>query len=299
MAILQRWTIALLTATGAAGLTACFPLPEPPQPGSGAIGVILDKQWFEDGRTEISERIYFVRWNDGDDPAQQKEIVESNFHRGNRVYLLNAKPGRYSAVAAADFLTSKIGEGGIIEWAGADQPRRGNQFAIYAGNTSPLKIPPLPSFKASHRPVGQGPTISGSMGASFGSSMGGVRQGGDRVDDFRAFTTYFSEEMVRKSAVQVNAGDFVAMGSFRVLMHHGIRKGDKVQNHFYRIINASLSDPRGMPILDIHDTVSTRAQLVQDRLGRQAKWELLQQALDDFADTAWEPLVRRKLDSLR
>jgi hypothetical protein len=54
-----------------------------------------------------------------------------------------------------------------------------------------------------------------------------------------------------------------------------------------------------MPILDIHNTVSTRAQLVRERRGRQAKRELLQQALDDFADTGWEPLVRRKLDRLR
>jgi len=63
-----------------------------------AIKVALDKE----GETE---RLYFVRLEDGETVIQD-EVVSSNYFEDGYVYLLNAKPGRYVAVAAAK-LTQK------------------------------------------------------------------------------------------------------------------------------------------------------------------------------------------------
>jgi hypothetical protein len=47
-----------------------------------------------------AERVYFVRLEDHTDVRRAKSVIYSNYHNGKQVYLLNAKPGRYVAVAA-------------------------------------------------------------------------------------------------------------------------------------------------------------------------------------------------------
>lgn len=44
--------------------------------------------------------VYFVKIEQGGDIINQKNIIKSNYYNGDCIYLLNARPGRYAAVAA-------------------------------------------------------------------------------------------------------------------------------------------------------------------------------------------------------
>lgn len=85
-----------------AGLAfACTTPPPPPvelpvDANSGVIGikVAVDKL----GSTE---RAYFVRLDDGD-PLARPYVIQANYFEDGYVYLLNARPGRYAAVAASN-----------------------------------------------------------------------------------------------------------------------------------------------------------------------------------------------------
>ena len=46
-----------------------------------------------------SESVFFVRADVGD-PTRQNDVLRSNYHDGDYVYLLNAQPGTYAVVAA-------------------------------------------------------------------------------------------------------------------------------------------------------------------------------------------------------
>ncbi len=48
-------------------------------------------------------QIYFVRVGDGEDPLRAESVIFSNYSRNGQIYLFNAKPGRYFAVAAKFF----------------------------------------------------------------------------------------------------------------------------------------------------------------------------------------------------
>lgn len=279
MVTISRLTNLLLVTVWIAALSACVYVPKPQNTDSAAIGIIIEKQWSEGGMKEDSQRIYFIRWNDSDDPIKQDDIIESNFFSGNRVYLLNAKPGRYSAVAASDFIGFRSPAHNMTAGrfgGGASSPRHGAALPVAYNK------------------------LSGSMsGGIMVQSTDPEASDGDQIDDYRAFTTYFPKDLVELTSVQVRSGEFAVMGRFQVLMHHGIRRGDKVQNYYYRLVNPSISDLYGMPILDTENSIATRAQLVKERRGPEVKRELLQFALDDLGGTPWVPLVRRNLERLR
>ncbi len=96
----SRLVVFSLIILGVVSLSACMrPAPGPMRPESAAIGLILEKQWSKGGIVEYAARVYFIRWNDSADPTAQNEIIESNFSRGNRTYLLNAKPGGEAATS--------------------------------------------------------------------------------------------------------------------------------------------------------------------------------------------------------
>lgn len=93
---------------------ACVTPPPPPatlpMDGNSAligIKVTLDKL----GRTE---RVYFVRIDEGD-PLAQPTVIQSNYFEDGYVYLLNARPGRYAGIAAAN-LTKGTGIGEYIAY---------------------------------------------------------------------------------------------------------------------------------------------------------------------------------------
>jgi hypothetical protein len=88
----------IITSIGAALALACAgppPAPDNANPDAAliAIKVVLDKQG-------TPERVYFVRIEDGD-PLSQAAVISSNYYADGYVYLLDARPGRYAAVATA------------------------------------------------------------------------------------------------------------------------------------------------------------------------------------------------------
>jgi hypothetical protein len=91
-------SLALLIAAGCSS-----PVPRPVSDDSAALGITVENRWAEPGHpAEFPDTVYFVRLQGKEQLAAQRELIRSNFRKGNRVYLLNAKPGRYVAVAASE-----------------------------------------------------------------------------------------------------------------------------------------------------------------------------------------------------
>jgi len=71
---------------------------EAPDPGRGTIGVRIGALF---GKVrESADTVYFVRLSDGAASDEAAGLIPSNFGKARSVYLLNARPGRYVAVAA-------------------------------------------------------------------------------------------------------------------------------------------------------------------------------------------------------
>lgn len=107
---------AILAATGAALALGCVhPPPVPPvqEPASASAALIAIKVVFNDGALNSglpTYLVYFVRIEQGGDPLSQQVLIPSNYFEDGYVYLLNARPGRYAAVAAA-----WLDEGGVTK----------------------------------------------------------------------------------------------------------------------------------------------------------------------------------------
>lgn len=70
-----------------------------PNPEKGAIAATVRGR-FPLGQKSPAVQVYFVRLEDGADMYSAESVVPSDFSKAKQVYLLNAKPGRYVAVAA-------------------------------------------------------------------------------------------------------------------------------------------------------------------------------------------------------
>lgn len=70
-----------------------------PDPERGAIAVTVRGR-FPLGQKSPALQVYFVRLGDEVDMYSAESVVPSDFSKKKQVYLLNAKPGRYVAVAA-------------------------------------------------------------------------------------------------------------------------------------------------------------------------------------------------------
>ena len=308
-------SLIVVTAAIALGLSACLPPPVAPErTDSAALGVKMEKRWAGFGGSVSPARVYFIRWNGGNDPASQREIIQSNFSRGDRVYLLNAKPGRYSAVAASDFSSVKrlrrraaerIGQTAALPSmfrGGAPAGRAGSGIAVFhAARRTPS---PLASAITPGNPGNLG-LVPGPSGGSpisgvllVQTDVGGESEG-DHLDDYQVYTTYFSERLVRKTQVEVRSGGFAVMGEWVVEMENAIEGADRVQDHFYRLIHPFMDDPVGTPIVDPDNAFSSRARLAKEDRGKEAEVQFLRQALKDLAETPWTAIVQKRLDALR
>lgn len=89
--------ILLMASVGMAGAKSP-PLPAP-DPARGAIAVTVRGR-FPLGQKGPAVQVYFVRLGDDVDMFAAEFVVPSDFSKKTQVYLLNAKPGRYVAVAA-------------------------------------------------------------------------------------------------------------------------------------------------------------------------------------------------------
>ena len=91
----SRVSIASIGAALALACTGPPPAPENLNPDAALIAIkaVLDKH----GKPE---RVYFVRVEEGD-PLSQEAVISSNYYADGYVYLLDARPGLYAAVATA------------------------------------------------------------------------------------------------------------------------------------------------------------------------------------------------------
>lgn len=220
-------------------LVSCVrPAPPPKVPGTGAIGISVEKHWKTGiDFTEFADKVYFIRLGDNTKLEKQTELFHSNFHRDRQVYLLNAKPGRYVVVAVSEAL----GKPGI-----------------------PKGLDPL-----------------------------------RELDQYEIITTYFNKALVLKTEVEVAPERIVVAGDFVVWMENGIAFGDKTQRHFYSVVNDTLVDPYGSPLIGPEENDANRGSLKENRSGRNAEMRFLQAAIKDLAGSEWSGLVQRRIAALK
>jgi hypothetical protein len=102
--------------SAAASLLACatpLPPPEPEMPESAGIGIRVKVYAALGIASQAAQAVYFVRLPDGAESIRETEVISSNYARDGYVYLLNAPPGRYAAVAM-----SRVDEGHVSSSAG-------------------------------------------------------------------------------------------------------------------------------------------------------------------------------------
>lgn len=82
-----------------ASLVSAKPLPlEAPDPGRGVVGVRVKVIPPAKIGSNSADAVYFVRIVEEADRFGAEGLIHSNYSKGQHVYLLNAKPGRYVAV---------------------------------------------------------------------------------------------------------------------------------------------------------------------------------------------------------
>jgi len=83
-------------------VAACASTPPPPpttlDSGIVALAVTVSYDVFHH-RVPHPWNVYFVRFEEGKNPGRQPKVLKSDVRYGSTHYLLDAKPGRYAAVA--------------------------------------------------------------------------------------------------------------------------------------------------------------------------------------------------------
>lgn len=85
------------------GLSGCAALPQKPiDDQSAAIGISLQIDRLLSSMVGYlkPDTVLFVKLDEGSDSYLQRNIIQSNYSKDKNIYLLNAAPGRYVAVAA-------------------------------------------------------------------------------------------------------------------------------------------------------------------------------------------------------
>lgn len=109
MAMQRQAVASVVFALLVSGCATAPPIPELSQPQSPALAIdVLVKPPMGIGSRDPVQ-VYFVRI-DGPDDLLQQSIIRSNYVKGSRAYLLNARPGTYAAVASM-FLTPGLQRG--------------------------------------------------------------------------------------------------------------------------------------------------------------------------------------------
>ena len=95
----SKTAIAIVTILLLSGCKS-VPPPEPLGSNSSMIALALKNRAPIKLFSNSPDRVYFVRLEEGDNPNTAISLVPSNYAKGNYIYLLNAEPGRYAAVAS-------------------------------------------------------------------------------------------------------------------------------------------------------------------------------------------------------
>lgn len=95
----SKTAIAIVTILLLSGCKS-VPPPEPLASNSSMIALAVTNRAPIKLFSNSPDRVYFVRLEEGDSPNTATSLVPSNYAKGNYIYLLNAEPGRYAAVAS-------------------------------------------------------------------------------------------------------------------------------------------------------------------------------------------------------
>ena len=297
-------------------LGACsIPIPAPRAANSAAIGISVREWWApREWLEEHPEMGYFIRLNESGDITAPVEIIRSNYFREGRLYLLNAKPGRYALVATSEFARLQFPTPGQArsrprrtaggfparnpprEWAFKDGAGRGVSMVFSGSGGGFLGWNGLAGMEFQNRVRGE------NTGRALYSRRGWrVLPAMHKMDsesfDYFVYTTYFSRPMIMKTIVEVFPGRFAVMGAFQVRRHRGMSKADPAQKFYLETIETDSVDPRGMPIFNGAGdfSIPSRGEMKEAPGDAAAKKLFLRQALEDFRGTPWETLVRRAL----
>ena len=84
------------------GLGGCatLPPPKPLDPQRAIIGISVKNRAPIRVIAQKNTVVYFIKVDKEEDLYTQEDIIQSNYANGGQVYLLNAEPGRYAAVAS-------------------------------------------------------------------------------------------------------------------------------------------------------------------------------------------------------
>jgi hypothetical protein len=90
--------VLVVLAAGCAWLRPWIP-PDPDHEDVAVVGISVGTRTWIALWSEQVHTAGFIRLEEGDDPLDGENWVESNYAEGNRLYLLDAEPGDYVAVA--------------------------------------------------------------------------------------------------------------------------------------------------------------------------------------------------------
>ncbi len=98
----MRRTKIVLTGVVLLLLSACNSLrpAEPVDSNSSVIGIAVKTRYPIILFSHNANHVYFVRLEDGSNPYTATKLLPSNYVKGRYIYLLNAEPGQYVAVAS-------------------------------------------------------------------------------------------------------------------------------------------------------------------------------------------------------
>jgi hypothetical protein len=93
---------AILFAALALAACAAPPPPGPAREDSAALAVAIRTVRPNQAGRRHATTVFFVRVEGDGDPIRAEPVIESNHESGGLVYLLDAEPGAYAAVASAE-----------------------------------------------------------------------------------------------------------------------------------------------------------------------------------------------------
>jgi hypothetical protein len=213
------------------GLSACagVPPPAPLDSQSAALGISVKLKAPIELFSRYPDRVYFVRVDKDDDVYTASQIIPSNYVKGDYVYLLNAAPGRY--VAVASFLEQR------------SQTGRSNTF-----------------------------------------------------------TTFFSEEVIKRTQTVVTPGTMAFMGKYVLGTSGSFDEADNAQLHYFHSLapNAMVGTGVMASMLSVLTSGAAyyRGVLKEEHKETPAEKSFLATSAESFKGTGWGDRLQKRLDEL-
>jgi hypothetical protein len=112
---------------------AKMPLPDP-DPECGSIGLAIHTRQGAIRQHVAVQTVFFVRLDGDGDLFSATSVVPSNYSLKGHLYLLNARPGRYAAVASIH--SGVVGFRGVYSFYHSQEVIQRTQVDVHAGRLS-------------------------------------------------------------------------------------------------------------------------------------------------------------------